>query len=277
MYKPLLLIAVVAMLMLVSCNNSTEPEATEPFKIQITLKNNVAVPLEGYRVAIFQDDYQISANAYRPQTSISFELANDYHVIVDITDYFDAPVKTLVDTQLSAGQHRFVWNGWNANNQVVRDGIYKVRARYYLGSNLVFSDLIYAYKLAEMDVNHSPYFTDAQGMIVEEYKIPFPVLYYDRPLPHLGASGELLGDYTFSTATKVLIKDMEGVTRYTVFGLRNGANILNLNWDTMPLDNADKQAETAVPKQVLSSVPQPKNSDPEFVNKLNQNYPNPFN
>ncbi|NIW46374.1 MAG: hypothetical protein GWN14_16230, partial [candidate division Zixibacteria bacterium] len=59
-----------------------------------------------------------------PATSITFELPQDVSVILKIFDIQGRLVRTLMNSQLSAGQHRVTWDGRNDNGSQVSSGVY---------------------------------------------------------------------------------------------------------------------------------------------------------
>ncbi len=50
-------------------------------------------------------------NPFNPVTTITMELPKNSQVRVEIYDILGRKVATLVDTQLSSGEHRFFWDG----------------------------------------------------------------------------------------------------------------------------------------------------------------------
>ncbi|MDZ7344184.1 MAG: T9SS type A sorting domain-containing protein [candidate division KSB1 bacterium] len=60
-------------------------------------------------------------------TTIAFELYETAPVKLEIFDLLGHPVATLVDKELSAGQHKFSWNARNDQDRAVRAGVYIYR------------------------------------------------------------------------------------------------------------------------------------------------------
>jgi len=66
-------------------------------------------------------------NPFNPNTTISFALANDGLVTLDIYNIKGQKVKTLLDEVKSAGSHTVVWNGKDDSAKNVASGIYFYR------------------------------------------------------------------------------------------------------------------------------------------------------
>ncbi|NIW45010.1 MAG: T9SS type A sorting domain-containing protein, partial [candidate division Zixibacteria bacterium] len=62
-----------------------------------------------------------------PTTSITFELSQNTSVELKIFDIQGRLVRTLVNNQLPAGQHRVTWDGRNDNGSQVSSGVYLYR------------------------------------------------------------------------------------------------------------------------------------------------------
>ncbi len=56
--KALMIFTIIGMLLLISCSESTKPDY-EPFSLKVTLRDAAGNSLEGYRIAIFQEDLGI--------------------------------------------------------------------------------------------------------------------------------------------------------------------------------------------------------------------------
>jgi len=63
-------------------------------------------------------------NPFNPTTTISYNLANDSHVVIDIYNIKGQKVKTLVNDRVVAGTHNAVWNGQDDSSKNVGSGIY---------------------------------------------------------------------------------------------------------------------------------------------------------
>lgn len=92
----------------------------------------------------FVDDFEITGNAvdhstpvakatslkgnypnpFNPVTTISFDIAQEGHVSLDIFNVKGQKVKTLVNDRMTAGSHTIQWNGTDDNNKKVGSGIY---------------------------------------------------------------------------------------------------------------------------------------------------------
>ncbi len=66
-------------------------------------------------------------NPFNPVTSISFSLKETSEVKLEIFNVKGQKVKTLLNNDLSAGEHTIKWNGRNDNNSEVGSGVYFYR------------------------------------------------------------------------------------------------------------------------------------------------------
>lgn len=66
-------------------------------------------------------------NPFNPVTTISFSIANDDEVKLEVFNSKGQRVVTLVDEHLQAGRHNVVWDGKNSSNRQVGSGMYFYR------------------------------------------------------------------------------------------------------------------------------------------------------
>jgi hypothetical protein len=74
-------------------------------------------------------EYSVSSypNPFNPSTTISYQLAKDAAVRLEIYDIMGRKVRSLVDENRSAGYHRVVWNGRDETGKEVASGVYVYR------------------------------------------------------------------------------------------------------------------------------------------------------
>ena len=63
-------------------------------------------------------------NPFNPTTTINFSIAKSDLVTLDIYNSRGQKVRTLVNDNLSAGEHNIVWNGKDKNSRSVNSGVY---------------------------------------------------------------------------------------------------------------------------------------------------------
>jgi len=63
-------------------------------------------------------------NPFNPETTISFGLKSDSHVLLQIYNNKGQLIKTLVKKNISTGNHNIIWNGKDDKNNSVSSGIY---------------------------------------------------------------------------------------------------------------------------------------------------------
>jgi len=108
---------------------------TYTIRVLYTTPTGVALPSNEYTVQyVSEGDYTTSANntmlkynypnPFNPQTQIHFSLAKDSVVKIDIFNIKGEIVKTLINSQLSAGNHHATWNGYDSLGKPVSSGVY---------------------------------------------------------------------------------------------------------------------------------------------------------
>jgi len=68
--------------------------------------------------------YQNIPNPFNPETSIKFNLVESGHASLEIYNLKGQLVKTLVNSDLTAGEHNFTWNGTDGSGNQIASGIY---------------------------------------------------------------------------------------------------------------------------------------------------------
>lgn len=68
--------------------------------------------------------YQNIPNPFNPITNIRFNLAESGHTSLEIYNTKGQFVKSLVNSDLPAGEHNFIWNGRDENKKSVASGVY---------------------------------------------------------------------------------------------------------------------------------------------------------
>jgi len=63
-------------------------------------------------------------NPFNPQTTAYLNLKNDSHVTLNVYNIKGEKIRTLVNENLSAGEHHVIWNGTDNNDNKVSSGIY---------------------------------------------------------------------------------------------------------------------------------------------------------
>ncbi len=63
-------------------------------------------------------------NPFNPETTISFDINKSQHVKLEIYNVRGQKVKTLCNDNLQAGNHKYIWNGRDQNNNKVASGVY---------------------------------------------------------------------------------------------------------------------------------------------------------
>ena len=74
-------------------------------------------------------------NPFNPTTTISFELSNAGPVMLTVYDILGREVVNLINGVLPAGEHESVWNGLDAEGNVVPSGTYLYRLSFGSGKS----------------------------------------------------------------------------------------------------------------------------------------------
>ena len=63
-------------------------------------------------------------NPFNPETTISFSVATEGNVVINIYNVKGQKVKNLVNGNFNTGMHSIIWNGLSDNGQKVGTGVY---------------------------------------------------------------------------------------------------------------------------------------------------------
>jgi hypothetical protein len=66
-------------------------------------------------------------NPFNPETTIAFDLPESGNVRLDIYNIRGQKVTTLINKELNAGNHQFIWNGKNQQGNTMPSGVYLYR------------------------------------------------------------------------------------------------------------------------------------------------------
>jgi hypothetical protein len=72
---------------------------------------------------------QIYPNPFNPQTKISFTLYESSHVRLAVYNMKGQKITTLLDTNLTQGEHAISWNGKNDKKEEIASGIYLIQLK----------------------------------------------------------------------------------------------------------------------------------------------------
>jgi len=98
-------------------NEEYESEPSNTIEIDVVDAGDDPIPM----VTELSGNYP---NPFNPETTISYSLKSEEHVVIDIYNIRGQKVKTLVDEQQATGYHSVVWNGRDSNDRSVASGVY---------------------------------------------------------------------------------------------------------------------------------------------------------
>jgi hypothetical protein len=84
----------------------------------------VGTPVEEGELPLARGLAQNVPNPFNPMTTISFNLPQDGRTSLVVYDVAGKRIRTLVDTNLKSGDHRFTWNGADDGGRQVSAGVY---------------------------------------------------------------------------------------------------------------------------------------------------------
>jgi parallel beta-helix repeat protein/predicted outer membrane repeat protein len=83
----------------------------------IVSTDEVLIPL----VIILNQNYP---NPFNPETTISFSIPEEWNVELSIYNIKGQKMKSLLNDQISAGEHSIIWNGEDDSGKIVSSGVY---------------------------------------------------------------------------------------------------------------------------------------------------------
>ena len=66
-------------------------------------------------------------NPFNPSTNISFAVASESYVRIDIYNIRGQRIATLLDEEMPTGYHNIIWHGIDDNDRKVSSGVYFFR------------------------------------------------------------------------------------------------------------------------------------------------------
>jgi flagellar hook assembly protein FlgD len=73
--------------------------------------------------------HQNFPNPFNPATAVEFNLPHACRVSVEIFDVTGRLITTLLDGELTEGEHSLRWDGTDSSGRAVRSGVYFCRLR----------------------------------------------------------------------------------------------------------------------------------------------------
>lgn len=115
-------------------DNSTEPGKEYSYRLSDVSSNGATNILGSLKInveALPETTCMDNAypNPFNPQTAITYHLAQDGEVNIDIFDLLGRKVISLVSGKQAAGSYKIQWAGQNSSGEVVPSGTYLIRMR----------------------------------------------------------------------------------------------------------------------------------------------------
>jgi hypothetical protein len=121
----MILMSVAALVWLGGCSDSTEPSGTDS-DLRGQVVDALGQPVAGATVVLqYEVDPPVGGAFDKPQTGLRFELPEDGLATLWVSSFCDDDtVRMVVDGELPAGQHMFVWDGKDDEGLTMPDGVY---------------------------------------------------------------------------------------------------------------------------------------------------------
>lgn len=274
-----LIIVVAVVLMLLSCEKTSNPSGKEAVIVKVKLVNSDNEPLAGYNATIYPvlDIETMDSTNNKAYATINFSIPKASVVKVEIFDYYENKLETLCNDTLPSGHHSLVYHP----DENVEDGIYKVQFTRVNDGEVTDFLSSYIYKYSKSVLGNDDYVTDEFGEFVETCRYNFPYLYFRDEMDCSDDSGYALGTLNITREVCVKISDNNGQVKTATFNIFDWVNIIELNWDEMTLEDKNFINNETINEDYSSeSLSLAKDNDNGDFPPLETNlfvYPNPFN
>jgi flagellar hook assembly protein FlgD len=273
------LVLISLCLLLLSCGSSSLYE----FSLKIKLIDAEQNPLSGYRIGISTPAIQNSDKS-RFETSIPFRVVQPCLVNIEVQDYFGKHIETLCNDSLATGNHCIVWSMFGEEAREISDGIYRIKAEYFVDNQSIFCDYAYCYKLCWRNTEASPYITNENGEVTIDDILPFPGFYCTEEVPITDEQSCDLGAIMdFGVGYQIIVSETDstgnstGEYRDVMLRLQNTANSVTLVWDDLKSSGIETKRHSSNSHNTQSDMKKDTADRTPFMeNKIGPVYPNPF-
>ncbi len=269
----LLLVFVLGLVLTAACgdDDSVTPGG---FRFTIKVVDPMGDPVEGLDLSLAPDVpfYQDAAKDpdSRASVAIPFILQQDSNIRLSIEDVAGDEVRLLRELPLSAGSHRWIWDGLDDAEERLSSGFYTAHlvARHPSTDDVLYDGRVNMLMAILDAARYSAGTTGANGRIVLDDKRLFPFL-FDAPDMQAGdENGEQIGIIQFTTSMRFQLFDLTNGGSMRFFHDVDGSGSVEIEWDVQkslsgPSDPVQEKDNKDDP------LPPP--------TQLGQPYPNPFN
>jgi len=262
-----------AMLILASCDND-DGVTPVPFALTIEVVDTDGAPVPGLDLSLaanipyYQDDKSPSSRA---RVIIPFTAAVSCSLRVLIEDVTGVEIRELVNSSISAGQHRMEWDGHVAQDVQLPSGVYTVHSvAMSPGTAEILHEARVSMYMAIIDpARVCVGTTDADGLIELTDKRLFPHLYDTPDIPATDETGTQIGLIQFSDSMRFGFADLVGGGLMRFYEDVTGSGTLQFVWT----GNKTPSARMAM-SEPFGEVERA-STDVEF--ELGRPFPCPFN
>ena len=82
------------------------------------------VDVDDFQFSLIKSNISNYPNPFNPTTTISFSIPEESKIELSIYNIKGQKIKSLLNDQITAGEHSIVWNGKDDNNKPVSSGVY---------------------------------------------------------------------------------------------------------------------------------------------------------
>ncbi len=263
----------LALLTLASCDDD-DPVVPDQFSVTIEVVDIDGNPVSGLDLSLAADlpYYQDKADT-QPKASvrIPFAVAYQCSVRLFIEDIDGAKVRNLSNLALPAGQHMWIWDGKDDDDNRLASGLYTVHfIVLHLDSfNLLYEERKSMYMAIIDPARKSVGTTDGEGLIKLTDKRMFPNLYDAPDIPARDENGTHIGTIHFTDSMRFQLTDLANSGTKRFYEDITGTTTLQVVWSFDP-------------KSQVVPLPSKSHEEPEllldeFEYQLGNPYPVPFN
>jgi hypothetical protein len=111
--------------------NMVKVHGSGEFDVSLTLSAEMPTAIEQAKdkAPIAYQIYQNYPNPFNPETAIEFQLPQPSEIEISIFNLQGQKITTLVNSNLSAGEHKVAWNGTDESGRAVTSGVYLCQMR----------------------------------------------------------------------------------------------------------------------------------------------------
>ncbi|MFO7652702.1 MAG: FlgD immunoglobulin-like domain containing protein [Candidatus Krumholzibacteriia bacterium] len=229
----------LALLTISGCSDGSDPLEPEPFSVTIEVVDAAGDPVEGLRVSLSPDvagvEWPFPAGTAAPGATHPTSVPPPARTEVTVEDVAGRPVYSQTFTEAPV---QFTWSGVDDAGDHVHDGWYEMTAMVFeqggnVPSAVVTHPLLLLTGTPEVS---SAGTTGADGRLIVTDRTYVPAFWDPAPMPHTDEQGNVIGEITITTATRVVLLADDGAVMTHVFEAVDGPQTVPIVWTPKPRD-----------------------------------------